>query len=182
MEDRLKLLESNVNKLKSEYDQFFLGVLKTPPEKLASDVAREIRLLSTATVTNTALKFRIQQVVSRYNTYLQYWQRNLRDLEEGRVPRRRLASQVSEAPGPEAIEISSTETDREGMEALFRALVREYRKCGVAAPDISKVRNMVREQTNALKDKYGCDKVAYRVLSEEGRVKIKATPVGGKEG
>lgn len=180
MENRLKALEGNINKLKTEYDQFFLGVLKTPPEKLAGEVAREVRLLSTTSVTNTALRFRIQQVVSRYNTYLQYWQRNLRDLEEGRTPRRRMASAAAETIGPGIVVISSTGGNGEGMETLYRALKREYRKCGAAAPDISKVRRMVEKQTAEIRDKYGCDRVSYRVTSEGGKVKVKASPVGGK--
>lgn len=182
MENRLKLLEANLNKLKTEYDQYFLGVLKMPPDKLAGDVAKEVRLLSTASITNTALKFRIQQVVSRYNTYMQYWQRNLRDLEEGRVPRRRLVAPLSTPPVPDAIEISSAENDKEEMEALFRALAREYRRCGESAPDISRVRQIVQKQTVSIKARYGCDRVAYRVTSEGGKVKIKASPIGGKGG
>jgi hypothetical protein len=42
---------------------------------------------------------------------------------------------------------------------------------------MSKVRRMVQKQTHDLKKRYGCEKIGYRVVSEEGKVKIKASPV-----
>ena len=145
MEERLKTLEGNIQRLKTQYDQYFLGVQKLPPEKLARDVAREIRLLSTANVTNTALRFRIQQVVSRYNSFYNYWQRNLRDIEEGRVSRRRGAAAEPPDGQSETIAISSPDVDREQMDKLFRALNREYRRIGSnSAPEMSRIRRRFR--------------------------------------
>jgi len=178
MEERVKILENSIQRLKTQYDQYFLGVQKIPPEKLARDVAKEIRLLSTTSVTNTALKFRIQQVVSRYNTFLSYWQRNLRDVEEGRVSRRKGAdADLAEMNGG-VIAISSPDTDKEQMDKLFRALDREYKRIGSETiPEMSRIRRIVQKQTRDLKKKYGCAKVGYKVVSEEGKVKIKASPV-----
>jgi hypothetical protein len=178
MEERVINLENNIQRLKTQYDQYFLGVQKIPPEKLARDVAKEIRLLSTTHVTNTALRFRIQQVVSRYNTFLNYWQRNLRDIEEGRVSRRKGVGVDLNGANGNLFEISSAEVDRDQMDKLFQALAREYRRIGSeAVPEMSKVRRMVQKQTRDLKKRYGCEKIGYRVVSEEGKVKIKASPV-----
>ena len=90
MEERIRRLEQDIIKLKAAYDQYFAGIERRPPEKLAANVAREVRTLTSTVMTNTALRFRNQQAISRYNTYFQYWQRNLRELEEGRKPRRRI--------------------------------------------------------------------------------------------
>ncbi len=178
MEERVKILENDIHRLKTQYDQYFMGVQKLPPEKLARDVAKEIRLMSTTSVTNTALRFRIQQIVSRYNTFLNYWQRNLREVEEGRVPRRKGAAADLNDANDDIIEISSPEVDRDQMDKLFQALTREYRKIGSETTlEMSKVRRMVQKQTRELKEKYGCEKIGYRVVSEEGKVKIKASPV-----
>ena len=179
MEDRVKKLENDIQMLKTRYDQYFLGVQNRPPEKLAGDVAREIRLLSAAIINNTALRFRVQQAVSRYNVFLQYWQRNLRDIEEGRSLRRRGGGSGIEYAQVGAIEISSPEDDREQMNSLFMVLDRTYRKnTGRPAPAIAKVRKIVGDQTRTIREKYGCDRVAYRVEYEDGKVKIKAVPVG----
>jgi len=104
MEERIRRLEQDIIKLKAAYDQYFSGIERRPPDKLAQKVAREVRTLTSTVMTNTALRFRNQQAISRYNTYFQYWQRNLRDLEEGRKPKRRVTGTTAtpaatEVPG-----------------------------------------------------------------------------------
>ncbi len=181
MEDRVRQFESDIQTLKTRYDQYFLGVLKRPPEKLAGDVAREVRRFSTVTINNTALRFRVQQAVSRYNIFLQYWQRNLRDIEEGKTPRRRRVVNDGEPLQSGVIEISSPEEDREQMNSLFMVLDRTYRKnTGRPGPTIASVRKMVSNQTRMIREKYSCDRVAYRVEYKDGKVRIKAAPVGMK--
>jgi hypothetical protein len=180
MIDKVIQLEKNIHKLKTAYDQYFLGVDRRPPEKLAADVARDVRFLTTTRLTNTATRFRSQQAIARYNTFLQYWQKNLKDLEEGRTPRRRIAAvggmQHESVPG--VIEISATGQNREGMERLFSALSKEYRKTDNGnMPEMSKLREMVHNQTQSLRKSHNCDAVTYRVVSEDGKVKIKASPV-----
>ena len=181
MEDRIKKLETDIQMLKTKYDQYFLGMQKLPPEKLAADVAREIRTLSTAIINNTALRFRSQQAVSRYNTFLQYWQRNLREIEDGRTPMRRWPVNAGGSPRAGVFEISSPDSDREQMNALFMTLDRAYRKnTGHPGPTIARVRKMVTDQTGSIRKKYDCEKVAYRVEFEGGKVRIKASPLGVK--
>ena len=95
MEERIRRLEQDIIKLKAAYDQYFAGIERRPPDQLAAKVAKEVRTMTATVMTNTALRFRSQQAISRSNTYLQYWQRNLRDLEEGRKPRRRVTGHGS---------------------------------------------------------------------------------------
>ena len=180
MLDKVIQLEKDIHKLKTAYDQYFLGVERRPPEKLAADVAREVRFLTTTRLTNTATRFRSQQAIARYNTFLQYWQKNLKDIEEGRTPRRRIASTggMQQGTTPGAIEISATGQNRDGMERLFNALSREYRKTDNGnMPQMSKLREMVQKQTRSLRESHKCEAVTYRVVSEDGKVKIKASPV-----
>src|SRR5680860_52229 len=92
MEQRVRRLEQDIMKLKAAYDQYFAGIERRPPDKLAKKVAREVRILTSTIMTNTALRFRNQQAISRYNIYHQYWQRNVRELEEGRKPIRRVVA------------------------------------------------------------------------------------------
>ena len=179
MEERIRRLEQDIMKLKAAYDQYFAGIERRPPDQLAARVAKEVRTLTSTVMTNTALRFRTQQAISRYNTYHQFWQRNLRDLEEGRKPKRRVTAATS-APKEEAAavyEISSGSENKEEMDKLFLALTREYQRVGNGkAPDMQKVRNALEQQTRAIRDKYGSDKVAFKVSSEGGKVTIKAGP------
>ena len=185
MEERVRRLEQDIIKLRAAYDQYFSGVERRPPDKLAAKVAREVRTLTSTVMTNTALRFRNQQAISRYNTYFQYWQRNLRDLEEGRKPKRRVTRTTAT---PEATEVSgettagvyevSTQSNNKGeMDKLFSALSREYQRLGNGkTPDMKKVRSALEQQTKAIYEKYGSEKVAFKVVNEGGKVTIKAGP------
>ncbi len=182
MVNRIQKLESNINLLKAQYDQYFMGVLKTPPSRLADELAREIRVMTTTKAPNTALQFKVQQLIAKYNTYLNYWQRNLRELEEGKSVRRKDSDMALTRARNGIFEISSTETDRVLVESLYRKLSREYKDLGSKQiPDLPKVREMVKQQTDSLKEKYNCSSVEYRVVVEDGKVKIKANPITGEE-
>lgn len=185
MEERIRKLEQDILKLKAAYDQYFAGIERMPPDKLANKVAREVRTLTSTVMTNTALRFRAQQAISRYNTYYQYWQRNLRDLEEGRKPRRRISPAASTPEAAEGKEETaagvyevSTRNNADGeMDRLFSALSREYQRLGNGkAPDMKKVRSALEQQTQAIREKYGSEKVAFKVVNEGGKVTIKAGP------
>ncbi|UCG38775.1 MAG: hypothetical protein JSV00_00635 [bacterium] len=178
METRILKLEQNIQRLKTVYEQYFAGVERRPPDKLAETVAREVRSLTATVINNTALRFRAQQAISRYNTYLSYWQKNLRDLEEGRKPKRRVTGGAVPEESPTGVfEVSTSRSERSEMEKLFSALSREYRKIGNGkTPDMAKVRKALEDQTKAIREKYGCEKVAFRVVNEGGKVKIKAAP------
>jgi hypothetical protein len=182
MVNRIQKLENNINLLKAQYDQYFVGILKTSPSRLADEVAREIRAMATTKAPNTALQFRLQQVIARYNTYLNFWQRNLRDLEEGKNVRRRDSDMALARARNGIFEISSAQTDRVLVESLYRKLTQEYRDLGSKqVPDLPRVREMVKQQTDSIKEKYNCSSVEYRVVVEDGKVKIKANPIMGEE-
>ena len=181
MEERVRRLEQDIMKLKAAYDQYFTGIERRPPEKLAEKVAREVRTLTSTVMTNTALRFRSQQAISRYNSYSQYWQRNLRELEEGRKPRRRVtrttATPVPEETASGVYEISTQSKDKGEMDKLFSALNQEYQRLGNGkALDMKKVRSALEQQAKAIREKYGSEKVAFKVVNEGGKVTIKAGP------
>jgi hypothetical protein len=179
MENKIRKLEQDIHKLKIAYDQYFAGSERRPPDKLAEKVAKEVRAMTSMTISNTAQRFKSQQVISRYNSYLPFWQRNLRELEEGRRPRRVIRGGPSTAQKtPEGVfEVSTGAQERGEMEKLFSALSREYQKVGNGkGPDMVKLREALNQQTKSIREKYGVEKVAFRVVSEEGKVKIKAAP------
>jgi hypothetical protein len=76
-------LESRLDRLRSLYEQYFTGIEKAPPQVQHKDVERRIQLLRKLQIRNTAQRFRFQTLIQKYTTYLQYWQRILRRIEEG---------------------------------------------------------------------------------------------------
>jgi len=80
-------LETAVDRLRSLYEQYFMGFEKTEPQVPRKDVDRKIHALRKEHFRNTALRFRFQMILQRYNTYQTHWQRILREIENGTYKR-----------------------------------------------------------------------------------------------
>jgi hypothetical protein len=76
-------LELAVDRLRSLYEQYFVGIEKLEPQVPRKDVDRRIHVLRKVQLRNTALRFRFQMVLQRYNTYQTHWQRICREIENG---------------------------------------------------------------------------------------------------
>ena len=96
MED-LNSLERKINQLKIQYDQFFSGAIRQAPVKLREEINQTVRQCVGQRLGNATLKFRLQGLISRFNSYTRYWDRVLREMEEGRSPRDRFR-QASTTP------------------------------------------------------------------------------------
>ena len=76
-------LETRVERLRALYEQFFMGIEKIPPLVVQKDVDRRLYQLRRAQIRNTARRFKLQNIIQRYNTFQQYWMRILREIENG---------------------------------------------------------------------------------------------------
>jgi hypothetical protein len=87
LESELDELQRRLERLRVLYEQYFLGIEKTPPFSLQKDVVRVIHRLSHARIPTTTLKYRLQGLIQRFNAHKSYWARTIRDIEEGRYKR-----------------------------------------------------------------------------------------------
>ncbi|MCU0691300.1 MAG: hypothetical protein MUF54_07860 [Polyangiaceae bacterium] len=83
VEEALGELEMRVERLRALYEQYFMGIEKLEPTVLRKDVDRRFWHLRREQIRNTALRFRLNTINQRYNTYQQYWQRICREIENG---------------------------------------------------------------------------------------------------
>jgi hypothetical protein len=79
----LEDLETRVERLRSLYEQYFLGIEKIPPHVAQKDVDRRLYALRREQIRNTARRFKLQTIIQRYNTFQQYWMRIMREIENG---------------------------------------------------------------------------------------------------
>ena len=86
-EAKLAETELRLRRLRQLYDQWFVGVERAEPQNQRLEVDRAIAALRREQIRNTALKFRLNQLVQRYVTYNTYWQRITRQIEEGTYKR-----------------------------------------------------------------------------------------------
>ena len=71
----LQELEARLERLRALYEQYFIGIEKMEPLVPRQDVDRRIYALRKAQIRNTAKRFKLQTIISRYNTFQQYWLR-----------------------------------------------------------------------------------------------------------
>src|SRR6185436_16446746 len=83
IEKALDDLETRIERLRALYEQYFMGIEKLEPQIPRKDVERRIHLLRKEQIRNTALRFKFQMLIQRYNTLQQYWARVTREIESG---------------------------------------------------------------------------------------------------
>jgi hypothetical protein len=83
----LSELEERVDRLRSLYEQYFMGYEKMEPGVQRKDVERRFTLLRKSQIRNTAQRYRFNVVTQKYNTYVMYWTRICRQIEEGTYKR-----------------------------------------------------------------------------------------------
>lgn len=80
--------DQKLDKLHREYELYFNGIERRPPIHLRKEVGRLTRNLEHKTfIQNTAQKFRRRSLIQRFNTHKNYWERILKQIEEGTFKR-----------------------------------------------------------------------------------------------
>ena len=75
--------------LRVRYEQYFIGIEKVPPATLRMEVARIIRELEQMKIKNTAIKFKMRTQIQKFTSYSTYWNRTLREIEDGTYRRQK---------------------------------------------------------------------------------------------
>ncbi len=105
IEKQLGELEVAVDRVRSLYDQYFMGIEKLEPTVPRKEVDRRVHVLRKEQIRNTALRFRFHMILQRYNTFQSHWQRICREIENGTYKRHVLRAdrrfgRTGSAPAP----------------------------------------------------------------------------------
>ena len=195
--DPLDLFEESVRKLKIGFDLFFAGARKLPPTEERKRLEALIHELAAMKMRDNARRFRFNTLLGRYNQFRELWSRKMREREEGPMSFQKRRKETSEAeaaplPSPERPRLSRetsappesyvTVTASAGgaaIKELHQQIAAAQKQLGGSALSYEQVSSMVEKQAEALRQRYGVNKVAFRVDTSEGKVKLKAKPVQG---
>ncbi|AJE04556.1 MXAN_5187 C-terminal domain-containing protein [Geobacter pickeringii] len=172
--------EQGLNELIIKYEQYFLGLEKREPVRLLETVERLARKYATVKIVNTMLSFKYNSLVSRLNSYRQYWNRILRLMEEGKYSRDRFRMAMHQRPdgGARPAAAAKPRSPAAGGETdeLYRQFVEARRACGLSTDTISRemVFAAIERQRPAIAARYGDAPVEFRIVIEAGTPKIKA--------
>lgn len=179
VDEELNKLEDDIRRLKIEYEVYFSGGVKRPPQETVFRVERTVkRYNSDASKLNFGQRFRFNALVQKYAIHSELWRKKLREKEEGRG---RFAVGRSEAAsgapgGGVRVVCSNPDEEKDKIEQLLKAMVEAKRQVGERVDNIDPLAfsKFVREKTEQLKESLGCDKVQFSIRVEKGKVKFKA--------
>jgi hypothetical protein len=173
----LDLLEKRLEELRMLYEQHFVDILPQAPDPLRKEVVRTIRQLLKAPFKNSQTRFRLRTLVTRYQTYSTYWERVLKEREEGRYVKDlfkvEMRAKMLEDAKKEATRSGKAE---EGMKQLFSTYEEALRKVGASTDNLNfdSFKKSLVERAREIKKKHGVTKLHYKVVVKDGRVVLKA--------
>ncbi|MEI9937181.1 MAG: MXAN_5187 C-terminal domain-containing protein [Pseudomonadota bacterium] len=113
----LEELENRLERLRALYEQYFMGIERIEPAIPRKDIDRRIYVLRREKIRNTAKRFKLQTIISRYNTFQQYWQRICREIEQGTYKRHVIRAERI-APGQMLTIAARKRLGRAALEAM----------------------------------------------------------------
>lgn len=169
---QLDEVEKMLKELRVRYEQYFAGVEKIAPIKAKDDLERQLRLLGRRKIVQTDLRYRLQNLSSRFHSYKGMWERVQRQMDEGRYPRH--TKKISSAPpqrgeGPAAGGATNPAQ-------LYQDYLRLCMECRVPASidGINTMETFLRTKEEVIRQRYGNVQCHFDVVNENGKPKIKA--------
>jgi hypothetical protein len=93
IDELLKDLAHKIERVKVLYEQYFMGIEKIEPLTPRKDVQRNMLMLQQQYIRNTGLRFRFNTMLQKWNIYVTYWNRTLREIENGTYVRHVIRAQ-----------------------------------------------------------------------------------------
>ena len=194
VDEELDQLDTNLRRLKIEYEIYFNGGSKRPPTDTEWRVLSLLRKFSDGARMNFSQRFRYNSMAQRYAIFSDLWRQKLKIKEEGyRRPQDALLSiqglrtveeekeeaKSEAAPGakPFTVQCSDVELEPDKVKTLFKAFVEAKKNAGeklTGTASLDSFRTFVQKKTKQLRKEYGCQSVEYTVEVQDGQVRLKA--------
>jgi hypothetical protein len=204
IDEELGLLDSNLRRLKIEYEIYFSNPTKKPPSDIEWKVLNLLRKFSDGGRMSFTQRFRYNEMAQRYAVYSDLWRKKSRIREEGyRRPQDALLSiqgvreeehepehkvyGVGQAGGaaaaaapaiedrPFTVRCSDVRAEHDQVLKLYRALTEAKKKAGEpVSGSVDSFASFVQKKTAQIRKQYGCQAVEYSVEVQDGHVKLKA--------
>jgi alkanesulfonate monooxygenase SsuD/methylene tetrahydromethanopterin reductase-like flavin-dependent oxidoreductase (luciferase family) len=203
-DEELNVLDTQLRRLKIEYEIYFSNPTKRPPTDVEWKVLSLLRKFSDGGRMNFSQRYRYNEMAQRYAVYSDLWRKKSRIREEGyrrpqdallsvqgvRVTEEELKPQhhpvygvshaaLAAAAGTAASQPftlhSVDQAEREQVERLYNTLVAAKKKAGEnVSGNIDSFTTFVQKKTEQIRKQYKCENVEYSVEISDGGVKLKA--------
>lgn len=192
----LDILDTKIKKLKADYEQYFTKALKKEPAALRDEIDRIILRCSNQQVTNTSLKFRYSTLASKYTSYKQFWNRILRQVEEGtyvrgaafgaKQPEEPIKEEPIQRPEAAPSPAGGTQQELSASDSKFKTIYQQFIEAKKSSKEPSggmsyeKFTQAIIQQTEKVKKDLKCKDVEYKVVVKDGKAKITLIPINRK--
>jgi len=166
-------MEQDIKALEIAFEQYFLGMEKRSPEQLRQKVAQRMRRLLNSYIPQLDLRFRLQSLSSRFNSYAGHWDRTQRLIDEGKYERHTSRIQRSTSMSKAAEESIQASPLADPVDNLYEKLVDAHESCHLRPPDREQVAKFLAKQQAAIRERFGGRQIDYDVVVEGGKPKIK---------
>jgi hypothetical protein len=178
-EEELKLLEVRLNQLKLDYDKYFLGTRPTEPAMPRAEVQKTVIRFSNTHITNTALRFKFNSLNGRYQAFKRQWDSTLRQIEAGTYKRHMFRADLRDREREITPDLKSPRNGTPSSDAdsdIFETYRDAMLATGQDASGLTraKLQSAISKQEAALKKKFGCKRVDFKVVVQDGKVRLKA--------
>lgn len=168
----LNQLEKDLKALEIAHEHYFLGIEKRAPEQQRASFTQRIRKMVTLYIPQTDLRFRLQGITSRFNSYCGHWDRVQRLIEEGRYERHTSRLQRQTTPLRKADSTPISQAD-DPVDVLYEELIKAHQDCHLRPPNREQVVHFLARQQQTIKQRFGDKPVDFVVVTEEGKPKIR---------
>jgi hypothetical protein len=171
----LEKAERQLADLQVSYEQYFLGVLQFSPDKPHQDFKRLMRQLQKAPFKGTTLAYRMRTLETRYQTYNTYWQRVLKQREDGTYVRDVFKANMRERNALEdARALTKVGQAEKGLQALFRTYKTTLEQVSGSAQnlDFDAFQKNVIQRAKDFKAQTGAQKVSFKIVTQDGKVSV----------
>jgi len=83
IEARLGEMEKKMDRLRSLYESYFMGMERVPPNTPRREMNRMMLEMQQVVIGNSALRFRFQSLSQKWVLQITYWNRTMREIEAG---------------------------------------------------------------------------------------------------
>jgi len=186
IEEDLILLDARMKMLRNEYEQYFLGSRKREPQLLRGEVQKIINYYANVPIRNTGHRFKFNNLRARYFAFRRHWDDTQRKIEDGTYDRHRFQAELHErergvaAAEPKERAAAAAPAERNDLDQLYSAWIEARGATGQPTAGLTreKLAAQLEQQTATLRERFGAGEVRFRVVVEDGRAKLKASPVG----
>ena len=169
-QEDMALLQRQFKLLEREYEQWFSGALPTPPlqtQRICENIVREYSRNPPRNLSEQTL-FSMHQ--SKFNTYMEMWNRRMRLKEEGKLPTGR------EERSKRVPRQTQRDSGEDPYRKVFDTYVAEKQRAGQGTANLNyeNFKNALSKQAQQLRESRGMTNVNFGVSVKDGKVSVVA--------